>query len=207
MLGASRTTCNPEEGTGLAKPLDGVTPSGQSYDSRMLRRLAALVRDNVQIANDPVAYARRIGVRVGEGCRLLGVHRAQFGSEPYLIEIGNHVTIAAGTRFVTHDGGVWVLRHKYPDIDVVGRIRIEDNVFIGINVIILPGVTIGRNSVVAAGAVVRKDVEPGTVVGGTPARLLTTLEDYENRSLAKALHVRNLPHQEKRAAFLRHTGD
>ena len=47
---------------------------------------------------------------------------------------------------------------------------IEDNVWIGVNVTILPGVTVGKGSVIGAGAVVTKDVEPFTVVGGVPAK-------------------------------------
>ena len=69
-----------------------------------------------------------------------------------MIEIGDNVRITSGVRFVTHDGGVWVLRHKYSelsDIDLFGKIRIGNNVHIGFNAIIMPGVTIGSARVFA----------------------------------------------------------
>lgn len=156
------------------------------------------------IARNPVRYARQVGVTVGEGCRLIGVKRAQFGSEPYLISIGNRVTITSGVSFTTHDGGVSVLRHRHPDIDVFGRIVIEDNVFVGLNATLLPGITIGRDSIIAAGAVVNRDVPSGSVVGGVPARHICTIEEYEEKALSKGIHVRALPVHEKKAAILAH---
>lgn len=55
-----------------------------------------------------VQYLRDLGVKIGENCEIYS--SASFGSEPYLIKIGNHVRINTGVKFVTHDGGVWVLR-------------------------------------------------------------------------------------------------
>jgi hypothetical protein len=62
-------------------------------------------------------------------------------------------------------------------LDSVGPIDIRDNCFIGYGAIIMPRVTIGPDSVVAAGAVVVKDVPPGVVVGGNPAKVICTLEE------------------------------
>lgn len=168
----------------------------------MLRRIARLLRDRWEIARDPVAFARRIGVTVGEDCMLNGVGRRTFGSEPYLITIGNHVGVGADVLFVTHDGGTWMLRHKYPHIDRVGRIVVHDNVVLGLRAIIMPDVEIGPNAVVAAGAVVTRSVPPDTVVGGVPARVLMTIEEYEARALDRAVHVAHLPPDEKRRVFI-----
>ena len=171
----------------------------------MISRAIRQVRDRLQIAIDPIAFARNIGVVVGDHSRLLGAQRSQFGSEPYLIRIGSHVTITAGVLFITHDGGVWVLREKYPNIDVVGRITIHDNVFIGTRAILLPNIEVGPNSVVAAGAVVSRDVPAGTVVAGAPARVIRTVDEYETRALSRAIHVRHLSDKVKRKYFLDHT--
>ncbi len=120
-------------------------------------------------------YQRRIdelrsrGVRIGSGCWILS---SEFSTEPYLIEIGNRVGISAGTRFVTHEGSAWLLRQRFPNIQVFGRIRVGDDTLIGMNCIILPGTTIGSRCVVGAGSVVKGDVADGTVVAGNPARFL-----------------------------------
>lgn len=147
---------------------------------------------------DPVGYARSIGVRVGQECRLIGVNLETFGSEPYLIKLGDHVTITAGVRFVTHDGGVWVMRHEYPNIDVFGTIEVGSNVFIGLNSILMPGIRIGDDCVIGAGSVVVKDIPSGRIAAGVPARPLRTLDEYRERTLAIASHIRDMPEDEKR---------
>jgi acetyltransferase-like isoleucine patch superfamily enzyme len=127
------------------------------------------------------AYYRKLGFRVGTGCRIYPILPM---SEPGIVEIGNHVTITQGVMLVTHDGATWVLRGKYPGHGKPGPITIRDNCFIGVNSIILPGVTIGPDSIVGAGAVVTKDVPPRTVAAGNPCRVLMTLERYEAKCLA-----------------------
>jgi acetyltransferase-like isoleucine patch superfamily enzyme len=150
------------------------------------------------VRSDPIRYARSIGVRIGANCRLLGITGDTFGSEPYLIKLGDHVTVTSGVRFVTHDGGVWVFRQEYPNIDVFGPIQVGNNVFIGLCSIILPGVKIGDNCVIGAGSVVTKDVPAGTVAVGTPARTVRNLSEYRERTLKVAMHIRDMPEAEKR---------
>ncbi len=135
------------------------------------------------------------GVRkVGQKCRIYDVY---FGSEPYLIEIGEHCTITSGVTFITHDGGLWIFRDKIPDFQYFAPIKIKDNCFIGMNAIIMPGVTIGPNSVVGAGAVVTKDVPPNTVVAGVPARVIMTVEEYYDKKYPKYKEL-NLPKDRKK---------
>lgn len=160
---------------GLVKTL------GRALAGRATRWLVALGGQPAKIR-----WLRRQGVRIGSGCRIYTDH---FGSEPYLISIGDHCTVTSGVRLVTHDGACWVLRDEIPNLQDFGPIRIEDNCFIGVNAVILPGVRIGPNSIVAAGAVVNRDVPPGTVVGGVPARVLGSLEDYRRRKLERVADV------------------
>ena len=76
-------------------------------------------------------------------------------------------------------------QQKYPEIDVVGRIQLHDNVFVGVGATLLPGIEIGPDAVVAAGAVVSRTVPPGVVAAGVPARPICTLAEYEAKILRR----------------------
>lgn len=156
----------------------------------------------VQIARNPIEYARSIGVTVGERSRFLGLGPETFGSEPYLISLGDHVTVTSGVRFVTHDGGVWVLRNEHPRLDVFGRISVGNNVFIGLGSLILPGVTIGDNVVIGAGSVVNKSIPSNSVAAGVPARVLGSIENYRARMIARGVQTKGLSPVEKRNYLL-----
>ena len=126
-----------------------------------------------------IAYLRKKGVQIGNGCSIS--KDANWGSEPWLITIGNNVRITKGVDFITHDGGLWTLRKMglISQEDVVyGSIRIDDNCNISWNTIIMPGVHIERNCITAAGAVITKCMPEGTIWGGVPARQIETVEAY-----------------------------
>ena len=132
-------------------------------------------------------YSKYLGVKFGKNVRIL--HLPRFGSEPYLIEIGDNVTITRGVAFVNHDGGVALFRKEYPGFNVYGKIKIGNNVFIGINSIILAGVNVGDNVVIGAGSIVNKDIPDNVVVAGIPAKIIKTIADYKNDSLKKACFI------------------
>lgn len=125
-------------------------------------------------------YAKYLGVEIGDNCRLF---TKDFGSEPWLIRIGNKVTITNGTRFINHDGSTWLIDDEKGRRQLFRKIVIGNNVFIGMNVILMPGVKIGDNVVVAAGSVVTKSIPNNTIVGGNPARYICEFEDYKKRVL------------------------
>ena len=112
---------------------------------------------------------RLMGVKVGRDVFIgFGVEIDTNFSE--LVEIGEHVTISHRCIIVTHmatdvDSPV---RRVYPKR--VAPVRIRDGAWLCVAAVVLPGVTIGENAVVAAGAVVTRDVAPGTLVAGVPAR-------------------------------------
>lgn len=139
-------------------------------------------------------YARFLGVQIGVGCDIQDV---SFGSEPYLIKIGNHVQITKGVKIFTHGAG-WVLRDKFPKIDFFGKVSIGNNVYIGNNSLILPGVTIGDNVIIAAGAVVTKSISSNSIVGGNPARVLGNVDDFEAKILPYNVETKGLSSSEKR---------
>lgn len=142
--------------------------------------------------------ARNQGVEIGERCNIQNV---SFGSEPFLISIGNHVQITDGTKIFTH-GGSFILRDKYPDIDFFGKVVIKDNVYIGNNCLIMPGVTIGSNVLVAAGSVVTKSVPDNVVIGGNPAKILCSISDFEERILPKNVNTKHMKAREKKEYLL-----
>jgi acyl-[acyl carrier protein]--UDP-N-acetylglucosamine O-acyltransferase len=168
----------------------------------LIRAVWRFALDHWAIHRDPVAWARSQGVRVGERCRLLGIDRGTFGSEPWLVRLGDHVEITGGVRFITHDGGVWTFREEHPDIDVLAPIVIGNNVFVGVNTILMPGIEIGDNVVIGAGSVVTADIPPDTVAAGTPARPVRTRAEYWERTQPRAEHIRSWPREKKRRHLL-----
>ena len=125
-------------------------------------------------------YFRKQGAQIGENNRL---EVRGLGAEPYLVKIGNHCTVAPNVVFLCHDGGTWLFTEEFPSLQKFGRIEILDNSFIGMNSIILGNVTIGPNSIVGAGSVVTKDVPPNTIVGGVPAKIISSVEGYKEKVL------------------------
>ena len=152
----------------------------------------------------PVSYARSLGVKVGNNARLINIkpNSGTFGSEPYLVTLGNHVTVAANVQFITHDGGVWVFREQHPDIDVFGEIVIGNNVFIGYGAIIMPRVHVGDDVVIAAASVVTKDVPDKVVVAGVPAKIICSLDEYYESVMKKCLRIKCISDAEKKKILL-----
>lgn len=98
-----------------------------------------------------------------------------------LISIGNNVWMASGVEFIAHDVTHYMLNGmkdgtKYTE--KIGCIEVGNNVFIGAGVKILYDVKIGDNVIIAAGAIVNKDVPSNSVVGGVPAKVICSFEDY-----------------------------
>ena len=143
-------------------------------------------------------YARRQGVSIGKNCLIA---TRDWGTEPYLITIGNNVQITANVAFFTH-GGSHVLRRIDPKFDMFGKIKVEDGAYIGAHSLIMPGVVIGEGALVAAGSVVTKSVASNMVVGGNPAKVLCSVDDFYERNAKYNLGTKGLTAQEKRAYLL-----
>jgi acetyltransferase-like isoleucine patch superfamily enzyme len=102
-------------------------------------------------------------------------------SDPPLTWIGDNVTLSV-CSIVCHDGSASVFGAATGRVlDAVGPVIIRDNVFIGLGAVVLPGVTIGPNSIVAAGAVVNRDVPEDAIVAGVPARQVGTVSAWVDR--------------------------
>ena len=135
-----------------------------------------------------IKWLRLVGMTIGDGCKIIS--DISCFMDPYMISIGEKVYIAKNCTFVSHDGAFsWMTRAmgvRKERTDKLGRIEIGNNCFIGYGSMIMPNVSIGNNSIVAAGAVVTKSVPDNTVVGGCPARIICTTDEYLEKN--KDLH-------------------
>ncbi len=121
------------------------------------------------------------------------------------IRIGHNCAIASGCRFIDHDHGLQgELIRKSPGVEA--EIRIRNNVWLGCNVIVLKGVTIGDDAVVGAGAVVTKNIPAGEIWAGVPARKVSSRPEraanQENLALEDHDHQRHHPHSSTKRAHV-----
>lgn len=154
-----------------------------------------------------INFLRARGARIGKGCDFIGT--PNFGSEPYLITIGDNTTLSFDVAMVTHDAGTRVIRHLpdgNPETVIYGPITIGNNCFIGCRTTILPNVTIGDNSIIGAGSVVNKDIPANSVAAGVPCKVICTLDEYREKHKDDFMYVVNLPYDEKKKFLLKHFG-
>ena len=134
-------------------------------------------------SSDMVSYLRLNGIKIGEGCRFYRPSSMNIDvTRPMMLEIGDYVKITSGVVILAHDYSRSVLRRAYGD--VIGEARktvIGNNVFIGMNAIILNGAIIGNDVIIGAGSVVSGTIPNGSVVAGNPGKIIMTLEEFYNR--------------------------
>ena len=154
------------------------------YSSNFFVKILRSVYLKTLVSNSKrVAYLRKCGAKIGNNCHIGSI--SIFGSEPYLIEVGNNVYFSGRVDMFTHDGGTMQLYHmgiadkRY---DNFGKIKIGNNCFIGAGSTILKNVTIGDNCIVGAGAVVSKSVPSNSVVAGVPARVISSVDAYYEKN-------------------------
>lgn len=151
-----------------------------------------------------VKFAKYVGVNMGSNVHIYGNPIRMFGTEPWCITLGSNVYITDKVRFITHDGGTLIFRHLTPDLEITKPIIVGNYVYIGVNSLIMPGVTIGDNVIIAAGSVVTKDVPSNSIYGGVPARFIKSTEDYYNKIQKESLHLGHLKSKEKNTALKKH---
>jgi maltose O-acetyltransferase len=138
-----------------------------SYIVKIIRGIMQKRRQ--QYLDDLVAK----GLRMGKNVQIVDT----FFFDPshcFLISIGDNTVICPNVRLIAHDASTKMLL----GYTKIGLIDIKENCFIGDSTIILPDVTIGPNSIVGSGSVVTKDILPGMVAAGNPAKVISSVGDY-----------------------------
>ena len=127
-----------------------------------------------------IKFLRKQGIVIGNGCIFRSPNATRIDlSRPSLIEIGNNVDMNHNFQIMTHDWASGVFRHVFHNIlPSSGKVKIGNNIYFGTNVVVLTGVTIGDNCVVAAGSIITKDIPANSVVAGIPAKVICSLEEY-----------------------------
>lgn len=159
-------------------------------------------------------YLIKNGATIGKKTRL-NCHVDAFGTEPFLITVGEDCLFASGVNFITHDGGIKVLnsmkKFGKQRMDNIAPIVIGDNVYIGMGAYVMPGVIIGNNSIVGANSIVTKDIPDNSVVVGCPAKKIKTIDEYYDKviSSGRLYPTAGMSIKEKRIYFekLKKIGD
>ena len=162
-----------------------------------------LLLDKFRLVKNPVKYWRSKGATIGDRCEIYS--SVSLGSEPYLITIGDHVRITSKVSFITHDGGVWVLREmnsELADVDKFGKIVVGNNVHIGVGAVVMPGVKIGNNCIIGVGAVVTRDIPDNSIAVGIPARVIKTVAEYAEQHKEEFWNTKHMSVEEKKAYLL-----
>lgn len=146
------------------------------------RMAADRVRWAYRLSNSDryIAFLRSLGCFIGDNCIFYNPRTTWIDvTRPCLITIGNDVRVTHGVIILTHGADWHVLREMYhKPFGSAGAVTVKDNVFIGMNAIILKGVTVNENAIIGAGSVVTRDVPPGTVAAGNPAKVIMSTEEY-----------------------------
>ncbi|MCR4826966.1 MAG: acyltransferase [Bacteroidales bacterium] len=143
-------------------------------------RIQRLITKIARITMSGTKYARFVGVKMGKNC---SIATKNFSSEPYLIEMGDLVRVANDVKFFTH-GGVYSQHRKYnKSMEHFGKIKIGNYTYIGDSCLVMGGVTIGNDVIVAAGTVVTKSIPDGVMVAGNPMRIIGNTEDFVKRMI------------------------
>lgn len=171
-----------------------------------IRRLVDRIQRKIaeySYSDQKVKYLRKQGMQIGKQCHL---ETMSFSTEPYLVELGDHVAIASGTVFITHDGGISCFRDEFPGDDVFGKITIGNNVHIGINCTVLPNTEIGNNCIVGAGSVLRGRYPDDSVIVGNPAKVIMSIntQKFLYKVNPNRLHTEEMSDPGKKPIVIKH---
>ena len=134
-------------------------------------------------------YLKKYGIKLGNNVKFYSPWTIQIDIQrPWMIEIGNDVHITSGVRILQHGYDWCVIQKKYGEVlGSSGKVKIGNNVFIGVNSSILKGITIGDNIIIGANSLVNKDCIKEGVYAGNPVKYIMSLEEYYEKRKSKQL--------------------
>ena len=140
-------------------------------------------------SEDYVEHLQSLGMVIGDNTVIYSPkHCVVDTTRPWMIEIGDNISITAGVTILTHGYDWSVFKGMYGDVlGSAGHVKIGNNVFIGMNSTILKGVTIGNNVVIGANTLINKDVPDNCVVVGNPQRVVSDIDSYLQKRRAAQL--------------------
>ena len=166
-------------------------------------RVVKLIINKYFSYKNPYKYWCKKGLCIGKNCKIAS--SADFGSEPYLITLGNDVRITNKVKFITHDGAASnVIKNVYglSDVELFKKIKVGNNVFIGNNATIMPGVIIGDNVIIGYGAIVTKNIPSNEVWAGVPAKKICTIDEYYLKNKSNFVCTLSMSEKEKKNYLL-----
>lgn len=138
---------------------------------KLIRKLLREILVKI-ILNYKIWVLRLFGAKIGKGCYIYTSLSNFDKLYTDMIEIGNNVTITRGVILLCHDMAKDYIHKKKHNNETVGKIKIGNNCFVGMNSIILPNIKIGNNVIVGAGSVVTKNIPDKVVVAGNPVKII-----------------------------------
>ena len=158
---------------------------------KLLKKVKNSIKSNIAITSNHkyVAYLRQKGFNIGENCQFFARKSLYFDmTRPFLITLGNNVILTKGVTILTHGYDWAVIKNVFKKVIGSAKpVNIGNNVFIGVNAIILPGATIEDNVVIGSGAVVSGLVQSNSIYAGNPAKRIMSLETYHKKREEKVL--------------------
>lgn len=152
-------------------------------------KMVKVLFPNILRSDDYIYYLKKMGISIGKGTIFYSPGKSVVDvSRPSQLKIGEYCKITAGVIILTHDYSRSVLRRVYGEI--IGEAQetvIGDNVFIGMNSIVLMGSKIGNNVIIGAGSLITGIIPDNVVVAGNPAHVIRTLDEHYHIRKRKSL--------------------
>jgi len=140
-----------------------------------------------------IKFFKKQGMTIGEGCNICSNITTP---ESHLVVLGENVTIAGNVEFVTHDNSISKVLPEFTDL--FGKIIIGDNCFIGARSIIMYGVTLANNIIVASGSVVTKSFEEERIIiAGNPAKKISTWDLFAEKNRCYGWNLNSVSRSEQ----------